>query len=107
MNDYPRFHQDRTNLLIHIFMVPVFALCALGALGSLVAGHGLRSGLFAAGSLLSMAVQGAGHRREPNPPLPFKGPGDFLGRIFAEQFYRFPIFALGGGWMRAWRRERP
>jgi uncharacterized membrane protein YGL010W len=28
MNDYPRFHQDRANLAIHIVVVPAFVVGA-------------------------------------------------------------------------------
>jgi hypothetical protein len=104
MDDYPRFHQDRINLLVHIVMVPVFVASALGAPLCLATGHWLAAGLLAAGPPLSMAAQGLGHRREPVPPLPFRGPRDFLSRILAEQFYEFPRFVLGGAWSRAWRR---
>ena len=72
VQDYPRFHQNKTNLLLHIVMVPLF-------------------------------VQGAGHKKEPNPPLPFDGPGDFVKRIFSEQFYKFPKFVLSGKWLAAVR----
>ncbi len=40
MNDYPRFHQNRANLAIHIVVVPAFVVGALGALWSLAAGGG-------------------------------------------------------------------
>jgi hypothetical protein len=103
MGGYPRFHQDRVNLLIHVVMVPVFVACAVGAAFCLVTGQWLAAGVLAAGPPLSMTVQGFGHRREPVPPLPFRGPGDFLTRILAEQFYKFPRFVLGGGCARAWR----
>ena len=53
------------------------------------------------GPALSLAAQGAGHKREPSPPLPFAGPGDFVTRILSEQFYKFPKYVLTGGWSRA------
>lgn len=105
MGDYPRFHRDRLNLAIHLVMVPIFVVGAVGAVLSLVWGQWLQAGLFAAVPPLSMAVQGLGHKREPAPPLPFQGVGDVLRRIFAEQFFKFPSFVLGGGWARAWRGE--
>ena len=97
MNDYPRFHRDRVNLAIHIVMVPMFVAGVLAALWA---------ALLAALPLVSMAAQGVGHKRETNPPLPFAGPGAFLRRILAEQFFRFPVFVLGGGWIRAWHAAR-
>jgi hypothetical protein len=105
MDDYPRFHQDRLNLAIHLVMVPVFVAGAVGAVLSLVWGHWLQAAVLAAVPPLSMAVQGFGHKREPVPPLPFQGAGDVLRRILAEQFFKFPRFVLRGGWARAWRGE--
>lgn len=106
MNDYPRFHQDRVNLAIHVVMVPVFLAGALGALWTAAHGHWLWAALLAGLPVASMAAQGVGHKREANPPIPFAGPGDFLRRILAEQLFRFPMFVLGGGWIRAWRGAR-
>ncbi len=31
MQDYPRFHQNKTNLLLHIVMVPLFVVGVLYA----------------------------------------------------------------------------
>ena len=104
-SEYPRFHQDRVNLAIHIVMVPLFVACAVCALWSLITGRWLWAGLLAAAPALSMAVQGVGHKREVHPPLPFEGPKDVLLRIFVEQFYTFPRFVLSGRFLRAWRKR--
>src|SRR5712671_5335245 len=37
--------------------------------------------------VLSVAAHGVGHRREVNPPIPFRGPADFVARLLTEQFY--------------------
>lgn len=103
MNDYPRFHQDRANLTIHMVVVPTFVVGALGALWSLAAGRWLSAAALALLPVLSVAAQGVGHKREVNPTVPFRGPADFIARILKEQFYRFPRFVLSGGWLRAWR----
>jgi hypothetical protein len=104
MNDYAYFHGNRLNLLIHALMVPVFVVSALALVGNLIAGWWLGAIALAGLPVLSLALQRFGHRREVRPPIPFPGPGDFLVRIFAEQFFRFPIFVLSGEWKRAWRR---
>jgi len=39
-----------------------------------------------------------GHEPEPMPPEPFADPNAAIGRIFSEQFYKFPIFMKSGGW---------
>jgi hypothetical protein len=106
MQDYPRFHQNRTNLLLHILMVPLFVAGVLFALWSAVRGAWLVGLLALTAPIISIAVQGAGHKQEPNPPLPFDGFGDFVVRIFSEQFYKFPKFVLSGEWLRAVRSSR-
>jgi hypothetical protein len=101
--DYAHFHRDRGNMLIHIIAVPAFIYGAWLVISGVIAGRWLGAvfGLAAIG--VSMAVQGIGHRREPNPPLPFDGPGDFISRILSEQFYKFPLFVLSGEWLRTIR----
>ena len=103
MQDYPRFHKNKANLLLHIVAVPLFVAGAVYAIWSLAQGDWIGAVLGALAPLVSIAAQGAGHKKEPNPPLPFDGPGDFVKRIFSEQFYRFPKFVLSGGWLRALR----
>jgi hypothetical protein len=97
---YDRNHRDRLNLLLHMAAVPAFiggmlaaAMMALQLqwFGALVAF------LFA---VVAFAVQGIGHKREREAPIPFDGPGDFVSRVLVEQFITFPRFVLTGGWMR-------
>ena len=51
-------------------------------------------------AVAAFAVQGVGHRRERVAPEPFASPGDFVARVFAEQFITFPRFVLMGQWAR-------
>ena len=106
MQDYPRFHKNKINLLLHIVMVPVFVVGVVYALWAALQGRWLVAVLALLLPLVSIAIQGAGHKKEPNPPLPFEGPGDFVKRIFSEQFYRFPKFVFSGEWLRAVRSSR-
>ena len=99
--DYGRFHKDRTNLLIHVAVVPLFVLGVVLAVWNGLEGRWAEMGASLALPAISLGAQGYGHKREPNPPLPFDGPGDFVTRIFLEQFYRFPRFVLSGEWVRA------
>ena len=105
METYGTFHRDRVNLLIHMAMVPVFVLGAVGAVWSAWSANWLTALLLAAAPPISLAAQGYGHKREANPPLPFSGPGDFVRRILREQFYTFPRFVLSGAWLRCWRQS--
>ena len=50
--------------------------------------------------VLGFALQGIGHKREAEQPVPFEGPADFVARIFTEQFVTFPRFVLTGHWLR-------
>jgi len=104
--DYPHFHKNRTNLLLHIVVVPLFVLGVVYAVVAASQGRWLAALLSLLLPVFSLAVQGVGHKKEPNPPLPFDGPGEFLTRIFTEQFYRFPKFVLSGDWLRAVRSSR-
>ena len=97
MNGYGKFHQDRVNLVIHLLMVPVFVVCALSALRNLFEGNWLWVIVLAVGPFVSLAVQAHGHKKEINPPVPFKAGGDFLTRILVEQFYNVPQISAQWG----------
>jgi hypothetical protein len=104
---YPRNHQSRANLLIHIATWPPFIA---GNVGLIV--HAVRAepGLWLfsfATMVVAFALQGIGHKRETNAPEPFSGPANFFGRVFLEQWVTFPRFVLSGGWLRAWRAAEP
>lgn len=98
--DYAEHHQDKLNLWLHLYAVPAFVAGALGVLLNLIALSLVGVAASLAFVVAAFLVQGLGHRREPVPPVPFDGPGDFLKRVFAEQFITFPRFVLSGGWMR-------
>lgn len=103
ISDYPRVHRARTNLRIHILAVPMFWA---GAIALVIAGvTGTWGGAAIGGALLllSIALQGWGHKQEAEAPLPFKGPLDFPIRITTENLYVFPRYVLTGGWLKAWR----
>jgi hypothetical protein len=99
-SNYETFHRHRGNLLLHIVTVPMFWAGLVGLVTSLVR---LRP-LDALGSfvfmLLPLVIQGVGHKREGNPPIPFLGPLDLLSRFFVEQMVTFPRFLLTGGWRK-------
>ncbi|HMM56229.1 MAG: DUF962 domain-containing protein [Xanthomonadales bacterium PRO7] len=97
---YARNHSDRTNLLIHFVAVPVFIAGILAFLTMLLRAQWLGALLAILVSAVAFAVQAVGHKREREAPVPFDGPGDFVARIFAEQFITFPRFVLSGQWAR-------
>jgi hypothetical protein len=98
--DYASRHRDRVNLLIHMVGVPAFigAVLAFATLVSRAQWFGAALSLAVAAGAL--AIQDAGHRRERLAPEPFRGPADFVARLFAEQFITFPRFVLCGHWTR-------
>jgi hypothetical protein len=102
MSDDADFHGNRLNLAVHTLMVPVFVLSALAVIGYVIAGRWLGTIVMSVGPVLSLALQRFGHRKEAHVPILFEGPGDFLGRVFAEPFLSFPVFVLSGEWKRAW-----
>ncbi len=101
-HDYPELHRDRTNLALHLVLVPMFQ----AGVAASVAGLALQDAMLVISGLgsatISMIVQGRGHAREATQPK-LGDPMNLLARIFAEQFVSFPRFVLGGGWLRAWR----
>jgi hypothetical protein len=95
---YPRYHQSRANLLIHIVAVPLFWL---GTIAFVTAVVQLSLVLLAVALLclvVAVALQGRGHRLEPVPPEPFSGPLNIASRLFLEQWITFPRFVISGGW---------
>ncbi len=104
--NYPDGHRDRRNLAVHAATAPLFVV-GTGA---------LMLTPFVTGSLLAIAVpaltlpivlQGRSHRLERTRPMPFRGPGDFLLRVFVEQWVTFPRYLVSGGFTRAWRAAEP
>ena len=97
---YARNHKNPLNLMLHVFVVPIFWVGTMLIPSALFLGDAAVwiGGIFMA---ISVALQGLGHRMEEAPPEPFKGFGDFLSRILVEQYVTFPRFVVSGGWSRA------
>src|SRR5262249_35382793 len=93
---YPRYHRARLNLMIHIVAVPLFLLGNVTLLVALFEGSWLGAGVAAVAMVVSIAVQGRGHREEALPPEPFSGPLNAVARLFFEQWITFPRFVLSG-----------
>jgi len=97
---YARYHQNTTNLLLHIVAVPLFIVANVLLIVAVVkVALGLLA-LAVLGIVVSVIVQGRGHKLERVPPEPFTGPANVLGRLFFEQWVTFPRFVLSGGWSR-------
>jgi hypothetical protein len=103
---YPRYHQSRGNLLIHIVAVPVFLLGTVALVAAVVQLSLLLLAVAIGCIVVAVALQGRGHRLEPVPPEPFSGPLNFVSRLFLEQWVTFPRFVISGGWGAALRKVR-
>jgi hypothetical protein len=101
---YSRYHQSRSNLALHIVVVPIFLICNIALLNAVAQGSWLMATLAMAAMLTSVAAQGRGHKKEPVSPEPFRGQLNAVLRIFLEQWVTFPRFFLTGGWLTALRR---
>jgi hypothetical protein len=96
---YARNHTDRLNLCVHILAVPMFIAGAMACFMHMIRDEWLGAGYSFVALLLAFVVQALGHKRESVAPIPFDGFGDFISRVFAEQFITFPRFVLSGGWL--------
>jgi len=102
---YSRYHRSRFNLLLHIAAVPMFLVGNVALVVALVQ-RSWPLGITAAGAMvLSIALQGRGHRHEHIPPEPFTSPLNAVARIFLEQWVTFPRFLFSGSWARALRQH--
>jgi hypothetical protein len=100
---YPRYHQHRGNLLLHLVTVPLFMLATVALLVSLLLLSWKLLVAGVAGIVVTLVAEGRGHKLEPVPPEPFTGPANFIGRFFFEHWITFPRFVLSGGWWRNWK----
>lgn len=101
---YPRYHQSRFNLLLHIVVVPLFLLGNLTLVWAALQSSWLMAVLAFAAMVVSVAAQGRGHAKEPVPPEPFTSKFNAVSRILCEQWVTFPRFVISGGWSNALRR---
>lgn len=99
---YPSAHADRRNLAIHIFTNPIFIAGFLAVPLGLVTFSWITMIVGLLAMPLVMFIQGRGHGMEKVPPVPFRGPGDAIGRIFLEQLVNFPRYVITGGFADAW-----
>jgi phage terminase small subunit len=103
--DYTKYHSNKTNLLIHLFAVPVFLTANLLLIFHLLAQQWAWALLSLAAMALSMILQGKGHATEAQKPVPFTSKANAFARIFTEQWLTYPRFFLSGAWWRAWQAQ--
>ncbi len=103
--EYDRVHASRSNLALHLFAVPLFIASILSLFKYLLRGDWVSVVIVVVTAILAMALQGKGHKLEPNQPRSFNSPTNFLRRWFTEQFVIFPLFFITGRWWRQYRAE--
>ena len=101
---YSRYHQSRTNLLLHIVVVPLFLFGNIGFVVALLQSSWSQSLLALGAIVVSVVAQGRGHAVESVPSVPFTSKLNAVQRIFLEQWVTFPRFVISGGWVRALRK---
>jgi uncharacterized membrane protein YGL010W len=92
-------HQSRINLVLHVVGVPLFMLATILGVYAVVRLSQSALGAAVVCFVISLILQGRGHKLEAVQPEPFKGGFDFIFRIFSEQWITFPRFVLTGGWV--------
>lgn len=103
LKGYSRYHQSRANLVLHIFVVPMFLTGNVVFIVALAWASWLTALFALAAMVVSIALQGRGHSAEAVPPEPFTNPLNAVTRIFLEQWVTFPRFVFSGGWSKAMR----
>ncbi|MBC3882211.1 terminase [Undibacterium sp. LX40W] len=105
-NEYHDFHRSRKNLLIHIFAVPLLLIANINLVWALTQSAWIHAIISAGLMLLSLVLQGKGHKIEETPSIPFSSPLNAISRLFVEQWINFPRFVVSGGWWQAFRSSK-
>jgi len=93
----PPVHKNATNLVIHLFAVPLFVMGHAWLVAGIVFDPWLALVALAC-IVVSLLLQRFGHSLEQTAVPPFTGPRDFLRRLYAEQFCNYWRFLFSGRW---------
>jgi hypothetical protein len=106
----PPVHKSRANLLIHIFAVPLFVVGHVLFFAGIASGAVVQDWTLAIIGpiciVVSLVLQGIGHKLERTAAPRFLNPRDFIRRIYAEQFCNFWRFLFSGQWFAALKGVR-
>lgn len=100
---YSQYHQSRTNLLLHIVVVPLFLIGSVGFIVALFQASWLGTVVALGAVVVSVVAQGRGHAIESVPSVPFTSKFNAVQRVLLEQWVTFPRFVISGRWARALR----
>jgi len=101
----PPVHKSTANLIIHIVAVPLFVLGHVLLVVGLFVNAWWLAGA-AVSIVVSLAAQRFGHSLELNQVPVFTGAGDFIRRLYAEQFCNFWRFLFSGRWYASFKSSR-
>jgi len=101
----PPVHRSTANLVIHIVAVPMFVLGHVLLVVGLFVNAWWLAGA-AVSIVVSLAAQRFGHSLEHNQVPVFTGAGDFIRRLYAEQFCNFWRFLFSGQWYASFKSSR-
>ncbi len=105
-NIYSKGHQNKVNLVVHLFAVPLFIAAMFGIAIAVFQFSLLLGAISLAAAILSLVLQKKGHALEENQPPTFAGIWYFLCRLLVEQFITFPRFLFTGEWSKNLSRKR-
>ena len=103
---YQRLHQNRLNLVIHIFGSMMFItgnILMLIGLFNFIDFTQILIGLSLI--ILAIVLQGIGHQFEPEQFDGFKGPLDFVKTFYLELIVFFPVFLFSPYFMENWNKK--
>jgi hypothetical protein len=102
----PPVHANRTNLIIHLFAVPLFVFGHVLLLLAALALSWSQAALGLVCIIASIALQGVGHKLEHQQVHPFVSRRDFVRRLYAEQFCNFWRYLFSGQWYASFNAQK-
>ena len=101
---YQNLHQNKINLVIHVIGSSTFISCNIGFFYCLIIQNYTAALSCVFLIVLSVIIQGIGHRFEPVSFKGFKGPIDFVKIIYLELFFIFPVFLFSPYFKENWKK---
>ena len=101
---YQNLHQNKINLIIHMIGSITFISGNIGFIYSLIIQNYTVAVSCVFLIILSISIQGVGHKLEPVPFKGFEGPIDFIKIIYLELFFIFPVFLFSPYFKENWKK---
>jgi len=101
---YQNLHQNKINLIIHMIGSITFISGNIVFIYSLIIQNYTVAVSCVFLIILSISIQGVGHKLEPVPFKGFEGPIDFIKIIYLELFFIFPVFLFSPYFKENWKK---